>query len=471
MLERLFRAADRRPWSLALALATPVWVALIRILLERALAMDAGRRAPALWFTHFVVFYLTLSVVLTAVLVVLARLPWKQAMNQVGMGLTLGCVPPLLDTAVLGRGHFAYEYKAWPVPWLLTGNAQTIPPGETTVLWLVIALMTYAVWRATKRAWRTVLAAGVVWLLVLLILSFVPQAIGPLNERTQLAPSDWRNALFGVVAMAAVVTALRQWPRLLTRLPQVALPVLFLLLGAAQRGVIDGPAVLGAVHVALLGIGFTLANDWYDRREDALSGRPTTLDEGAAQWLALVPLVFTAHVVTTRVELGLALLGFSIVSFAYHADPLRLKCVFPLSYKTEAFLGGLCFFAGLTAAGTAPSDASLWLLLAVTLGTPAALVFKDYKDIDADAQAGVRSAFVVGEAKGASRVTLRRLSAFGLALSLALVALWSGQFALLALAAVAPAAVLLVPKPSHAVAGGIVAAEVLLAAAIAARVG
>ena len=57
----------------------------------------------------------------------------------------------------------------------------------------------------------------------------------------------------------------------------------------------------------------------------------------------------------------------------------------------------------------------------------------------------------------------------GLALSLSLVTAWSGQWALLQLAALAPAAVLLLKKPSHAVAGGIIAAELLLATAVVAR--
>lgn len=270
MLERLFRAADRRKWTLALAIATPVWIALMRMLLERYLSLgDVPLRRPAFpWFAHIVTFYLTMSVTLSAVLVVLGRLQWKQAMNQVGMGLALGCLPPIIDTLVLGRGKFAYEYAPSSFPWLLSGPNSVLPPGETTTLWLTIALMTFAVWRASKSVLRTFATTVTTYALVLIFLVGIPAGSQWLSARTAMAPSDWRNALFGVAAMFGVVTLLGQWKRVVTRVPQVLLPMLFVALGAAQRGVFDGPATLAAVMVALLGIGFTLANDWYDRRED-----------------------------------------------------------------------------------------------------------------------------------------------------------------------------------------------------------
>jgi 4-hydroxybenzoate polyprenyltransferase len=136
--------------------------------------------------------------------------------------------------------------------------------------------------------------------------------------------------------------------------------------------------------------------------------------------LAVVPLVPVMHVLAFRIELGLALVGFAIVSYAYHADPLRLKCVFPLSYKTEGFLGGLSFFAGLTAVQPAfLSETQLWAAALVTVGTPVGLVFKDWKDADGDARANVRTAFVVLEARGWKRQSVAQLTAALLALALA----------------------------------------------------
>ena len=69
-LERLFRAAERRRWTLALALATPGWIAVVRMLLERELSMSpsSSPRPPFPWFAHIFVFYLALSVCLTALL-------------------------------------------------------------------------------------------------------------------------------------------------------------------------------------------------------------------------------------------------------------------------------------------------------------------------------------------------------------------------------------------------------------------
>lgn len=479
-LERLFRAAERRPWSVTLALGAPVWIALVRMLLERYLSLgDAPLgRPPFPWFAHIVTFYLALLVTLSALLVVLAKLGWQAAMRQVGMGLTLGTLPPLIDVLVYGRGRFAYEYRPGftQLPWLLHEPPRVLPAGETTVLWLTIALMTYATWRATKQPGRALLTAASTWLLVLLFLVWLPGAAHALSRLTGLAPSEWRNALFGLVTVAGVVTCLGLWRRLATRLPHVLLPGLFVGLGAVERGPLDGPALLAALQVLLLAIGFTLANDWYDRKEDEAGGRTTSLTADGAQWLAVVPLVFAAHVLAFRLELGLALVGFAIVSHAYHSDALRLKCVFPLSYKTEGFLGGLCFLAGLAAAPErAPTERALWLLLLVTLGTPIALVFKDWKDVDADARAGVRTAFVVGEAHGWARQSLVRVAALGLGLSLVLVTGWTARVtaastaslaALALLALGSPAVLLAVKAPARATQLAMLGAEATLLASV-----
>lgn len=427
-LERLFRAAERRRWTLALALATPGWIAVVRMLLERELSMSpsSSPRPPFPWFAHIFVFYLALSVCLTALLARVTRQDWKVASGPVSMGLTLGTVPPLIDVAVYGVGRFGYEYSPAlrDFPWSLHLPPQVLPWGETTVLWLTIALMAIAGLRGeasvgVKLGRAAVLAVGT-WALVALFLVGLPAASVWLGRG--VSPSEWRNALFALVTFGFAVWGTGTAPRLLRRTPQVLLAPLIALLGAAVRGPLEASLALTLVHFGLLSAGFVLANDFYDRVEDEAAGRAAPLGEAEAQWLAVVPLVPVMHVLAFRVELGLSLLGFAIVSYAYHADPLRLKCVFPLSYKTEGFLGGLAFFAGLSAALPAfLSPTQLWVAALVTVGTPAALVFKDWKDVDGDAKANVHTAFVVLERRGWSRLAVARLSAGLLALSLGVV--------------------------------------------------
>lgn len=432
-LERLFRAAERRPWTLGLALATPAWIAVVRMLLERELSIGPVPlgRPPFPWFAHIFVFYLALSVTLTALLARLTKTPWTTASGPVSMGLTLGTVPPLIDVAVYGIGRFTYEYQPVLVdfPWTLHHPPHVLPWGETTVLWLTIVLMVLAGLRANIGALRVALLGVLTWALIIVFLVGIPSASQQLSNELGLAPSEWRNTLFAIVTFAGAVMGTGNALRLLRRTPHVLLAPLIALLGAALRGGLDGSLVLTAVHLALLSAGFVLANDFYDRVEDAASGRGEPVDEPSAHLLAVVPLVPVMHVLAFRLELALCLIGFAVVSFAYHADPLRLKCVFPLSYKTEGFLGGLAFFAGVTSVQPALlKPALLWATLLVTLGTPAALVFKDWKDADGDKAAGVRTAFVVLEERGWSRTLVSRAAAALLLLSLVVVAIGASQW-------------------------------------------
>jgi len=401
-----------------------VWVALVRMLLERFLSLGQTHdgRSPALWFAHIVAFYVALHVTLGAVLVKVAKIDWKKASALVGMGLVLGTLPPLIDVAISGRGHFSYEYVPGFIPWSLHRPPRVLPWGETIVLWATIALMTVAVLRATRSILRAVLGALVSYACVLVFLVGLPAASQWLSRDSGVAPSEWRGMLFGAITLCSLIVSLGLTRRALERIPQILLPPLFGLLGAGLKGPLTPAVWLVVAFLAFFGAAFALSNDWYDRREDAAQGRATPLDGDGAQWLSVLPLVFALHVLVLRVEAGLCLIGFSIVAHAYHADPLRLKCVFPLSYKTEGLLGGLALVAGLTAAPEIqPATWQLWAALAVAIGTPAALVFKDAKDVDADASAGVKTAFVFAETHGWPRRRTELISAALLLISLGVV--------------------------------------------------
>lgn len=479
VLERLFRAAERRAFSPALALATPVWVALVRSLLERQLAASEGGqgRGAFAWFAHVVVFYLALHLTLGAVLVALARVDWKRASALVGMGLVLGTLPPLIDVAIYGRGQFGYEYfpSLGALPWSLHFPPRVLPWGETVVLWATVALMTIATLRQTRSAWRTVATALATYGCVVLFLVLLPMAARRASGETGVAPSEWRNVALATTGLLSLTWSLGVGRRALARLPQLVLPPLLVVLGGAVHGGVTGAVVLVAIQFAFAGLAFTLANDWYDRHEDGAQGRAPGLDEDGARWVQVVALAVGLHLIAVRLDAGLCLVGFAVVSHAYHADPLRLKCVFPLSYKTEGFLGGLAFTAGLVAApDMAPATHELWVALAVTVGTPVALVFKDWKDVDADAAAGVRTAFVVAEARGWPRRRTKAVATglLALATGCTTAGVWwlarpsvEALLGLAALAAAGPAALSLITSPKRAVMAAMVATEVHLAVA------
>jgi 4-hydroxybenzoate polyprenyltransferase len=475
LLDRLTRAAEARIWTPALAVSAPAWVAALRMLGERYLAFgDRPLARPQLpWFLHTFAFYLALLCVLGALLARLVPVDWRRAQNLVGMGLLLGVLPPLVDCGVLGRNRFAYEYHSGSggLPWLLSGAPTVLPPGETTVLWASIVMIGAYAWRRSSSPLRGVATAVATWFLVLVFLVLQVRLTGWASAATGLAPSEWRALWLAAMAQVGVVVGARAGRRWLERLPQVLLPVLFVVLGAALRGRLDGAALLVAGHFTLVGTGFALANDWYDRAEDQARGRTSPVDAGVAALVALIPLTGAASLLATRVEAGLCLVAFAVVSHAYHADPLRLKCVFPLSYKTEGLLAGLALLAGLVAdTSRLPVAAELWVALAVGLGTPAALVFKDYKDVDGDAAAGVQTAFVFAEARGWARRRVLAVAVALLLVSLAVPLLWlsaqgvgaSWLVGLGLLATLGAAALWWAPKADGAVRAALLCAEAFL---------
>lgn len=477
---RLSKAAEARALSASLVLSTAAWVALVRLLLERYLVLGDVPlgRAPLPWFLHVAGFYLSLLLVLSAVLVVLSRASPAIALNLVGMGLVLGTLPPVLDAVLSQPGTFTYEYRpSGSVPWTLYEPRRGLPLGECAVLWLTIALVAATVARRSRAVGPTVVALGSSWLLVQVFLVGVPTATQYASAATGLAPSEWRTVLHATLSMLGLVTTLGLWRRTAARLPQVLLPVLFVVLGAALSGRLTASAVVVALHAALAGLGFTLSNDFHDAREDEAAGRPRTrLDPTTAALLMLVPAVFLLGVLAVRLEPGLCLLGFLVVAHAWQADPLRLKCVFPLSYKTEGLLAGLCTLAGIASdASRLPTRLELWAALAIAVGTPVALVFKDWKDVVGDQAAGVRTAFVVAAQRGWAPERTRRVSA-----ALLLVALLSAVGFLAArgvstslvvgaglLSLVTTLSVARVEPAPRAVAFGIVGAELVLLTAIA----
>lgn len=480
LVERLFRAAESRPWTVALALGGPTWVALVRMLLERYLSFtpQQAARPPMPWFLHIAFFYVALLTSLGAVLSLLAKVEWRRAHNLVAMGLLLGTLPPLIDVVALGRGQFGYEYTPGlgAIPWLLYRPPHALPPGETTVLWLSVVLMAAYAGRTTRSVLRTVLVALASYGMVLTHLVFTPMATAALAKATELAPSEWRVVLFGAFALGGALVAAGAGGRVLRRLPQALLPALFVLVGARLANAWSGAVWLVCAHFFLAGLGFAVANDWYDRREDAAQGRaPSPVDADLAAFITVVPVGIALNLLTFRAEAGVALIGFSVVAHAYHADPLRLKCVFPLSYKTEGLLGGVAAVAGASVTGPTLGSSTLWALLLVAVGTPIALVFKDWKDVDGDAAAGVRTAFVVAQERGVPRGVARGVAAVlllgALAISTAyLVAQrgwtpWAQAAAVLAVGS--PALVLLARAPPTAVYAGMLGAEAFLAVVVA----
>jgi 1,4-dihydroxy-2-naphthoate octaprenyltransferase len=166
-------------------------------------------------------------------------------------------------------------------------------------------------------------------------------------------------------------------------------------------------------------------NGYFDRREDAEQNRPARVTRDDA--IVVATLSIPLWVVFARGHFWVVAFAvlFTVVGFAYHADPFRLKCVFPLSYKTEGFFAALCIGAGML---THPRVTLGWehLTVAFLVGGGASLVAmgKDYKDVEADTAAGVRTVFVVLAGRGSSERKILLLVTTLTAACLAVPVIW-----------------------------------------------
>ncbi len=456
-MQSFIGAIERRgvsPWT---PLVAATFIAGVRVVEEHLLIyVPRGiLRDPVVWIGHITLFYLALVWCITALVSTVARRDPRLVQAAVAAALCLGVVPPLIDLALYGAGGFGYAYQPFldqRLPWTLHAPPMFLPWGETVVLWLTVGLVGLYV-RLSGAGWgRTAVAVVGHYALILCFLVLLPAAALGLMNATG-APEI--NALVGVCLLAAVwlgqgVVRPLLLRRLGARVGQVAVAGALTLAGAALAGRLDARAGMAAAAMMVAAALFAWHNDHFDRVEDAAAGRGPGLTREDVVVVTSAAVPFWLTLSQAHVWPMLLSLLFLAVGFAYHADPLRLKCVFPLSYKTEAFLALLCVGAGLLA-HERPVLTGAQALAMLLVGGGAALVamLKDYKDLAADRQGGVRTVFVVCGARGWSARRTYALVAVLSGAALAVPPLWliiaRGAVGAAALLAALASGVLLAP--------------------------
>jgi len=140
-------------------------------------------------------------------------------------------------------------------------------------------------------------------------------------------------------------------------------------------------------------------NDWFDRHVDALNEphRPIPSGRVPGRMGLYFAMVWTVLSVLVALALGpwVAMAGILglLFAWAYSAPPIRLK--------QNGWFGnaavGLCyeglpwFTAAAVAAGTLPTEHTLWLALLYSLGAHGIMTLNDFKSIEGDLKMGVRS--------------------------------------------------------------------------------
>lgn len=398
------------------------WIAGIRIFEEHIwIYVPKGlRRDPLVWFGHTSLFYFALIVAVGAWLHLVLKRDAKKTLAAAAAGTILGILPPLIDVGVYGSGNFNYDYRVdflRSVPWHFFEPPAVTPTGEFLTIWLSMALMgIYA--RVVGASWlRVSVVMGGHYLLILLFLTAIPSTGYQTHARfLGVTLNEMIALLFLVCAVLGFLfMRLPVFVQIGKRLPHILLAPSFVFLGSGLLGTFNEETLLAMVAMTLSSLIFAVHNDYYDRDLDRLQGRPQIVELEDVRFFSLLMVPWWAVLAAGHFWLALMSGLFLVVGHVYNADPLRLKCVFPLSYKTEGLLAFTCLLAGMMVQSRQLLEPQILVLsLIIAGGVSLGAMFKDSKDVRSDSQGNMRTLYVVLGSRGVSENMAHRIAVAGL---------------------------------------------------------
>lgn len=421
---------EKRPFNVVTIFCFTLFVALGRLTLEWI-----GGRAPAsisLDWLSFCIFYWFSFYAYAGLIGIFAPGTWRQRANVVLVGIFCGLLPPLLDLAIYGIGHFRYSYF-WSFPsgwnWYIYNPIYAIPAGEALVLWLTIIFTACYIHYRFHTPHKTLLASIGAYAVTVIISGGMVWLSSHLADSTNIQ-GHWSKLFFLLCCEIyfTIMIYLALSPnltkhliyRLLHALPFVAL----LFAGAAFVG--HWPRVtLWTALCLLVFIAVALVqNDYYDQIEDRAQGRSSPVAAADVQFFticgALLLLVLGISNSALLLPLGLFFVAAVIYSFPLY----RGKAYFPANIKIEGVWAASAFFAGVVTAwehqlaggnmfsvktafwgitqnpavGFTPS--LLWAVFLVFGGWSLLSTIKDYKDIQGDFATGVQTVYTLALRRG-----------------------------------------------------------------------
>jgi hypothetical protein len=391
----------------------------------------------------------------------LLRLVTGRGIERTGNGILAGFALAWFPTAYEGwfpspTGTFIFFTD---LSWHLFSNSQA--RGETLALWLMILVTGYSVAISTRSAIRGLIALAGAWLSIQVLSVIVLWAMSVTSSANPGVRSDYVHGALLAMGGTAWVVQRAPWLRASISRLHHALPHIGLAMcGAAwvQRplsSVMFPALVLGVSIGALL-----VQNDFFDRKDDAGSGRGSPPGSSEAIWATLFAgLILWA---SARPSPMISLCGLVLIAagLLYHYPGLRLKSRFCASYLCEGVGAAAAFAAGAVATHGAVSGYRLQevVILAVLGGALLSMV-KDYKDLDADRAAGMPTYYVVATASGLTVRQAHVRLAVGILVAMAIPLLWvssntdSAVMWPLLLVSAITAAALLIPENPRVVTG------------------
>lgn len=349
-------------------------------------------------------FYTYMFVCYAVILKVMMGRPFERVTNVASVGLFFSVMPPIVHAYFFGDDDRMTVYFQ-SFTWTLFESEQAT--AESVILWGLIASTAFFVGYMTRSFLRGLLAGLASYGVIILLTIGVLQVIGlreqananfffGFNIGTSTHQNLWLSSAQALVPFALYlgIAWRRLWPsikRLNHALPHVAL----CFCGAAW---VDNFGIHLAFYAALVVLVFfvlLVQNDYFDRKEDELAGRPEAANRDDVMWVTFLFLNVVLAWFTAFPWLMMLLVAILLLGLLYHHPAIRLKTRFCFSYMVEGGWAALAFAVGVaTNDGVRQSADVSGVIFWIFWGGALLSMMKDWKDVEADQQAGIWTMYV-----------------------------------------------------------------------------
>jgi len=396
-IKRIIYYQEKKPYNFYTILIFTLFVGIARSLEE---VMLAGRLYKNIHILNNFIFYFLMAFSFTLVLQIITRHEWQKIIFAVLIGVFLGLFPPIIDLFVYGLGQFSYAY-VMGIPsigqLLLFDSLHGFPVGEGIVLWSTIIFSCYYIYLKTQNIRKCIYGALLVYFVMLLSGYIIPSLSFWLYKKLFLSKMEmlsFTQLSFAILCYLLInpVIAKNLFVRCLHCIPFVLLTFL----GAVLSGTISTTTIMTAGVVFYAGMITIVQNDYFDRNEDMIAGRHTTICSHDLIFFNTTYLMLVFILYNSGALVFLPLLLLFIVSILYNYDFYRAKKFFPANYKIEGIWGLSSFLAGILSQRSAQFTPEIVIYCFLVFGGWSLVsTFKDYKDIEADKAVGNQTGYIM----------------------------------------------------------------------------
>lgn len=404
-IRRIIYFQEKKQYNLYTIVIFSLFVGIVRCLEETMLAHSHNYQESIL---NSITFYFLMIWSYTFVISLLTKVDWKKGIHAVLIGVFLGIFPPVIDAFVYGIGNFSYQYIfATPTlsQFIMFDPEHGFPVGEGLALWSAIFFTGYYVYIKTESAGKSLLGGVLAYLVNVNSGSIIPILSTLIYSKLSITLLACISILQILVSSIFYLSLNPAVARVLSKRCLHCVPfVILTFLGSEVVGRITPLTVLMSVFVLYAGITSLVQNDYFDRKEDAISGRAPVIEY---QDMLFFNITFIAIITTlfsmNKTMLFAPLVLLFICTVIYNYDFYRAKRFFPGSYKIEGMWGLGAFLAGLISHRQLEFTLEIIVYCFMVFGGWSLVsTFKDYKDIEADRSAGNQTAYIMLSKAGLS---------------------------------------------------------------------